>query len=464
MSASLGTASLALVVNGQQYTLQLKQKEKETETWAQRLGKKIKGVAGKAAGSIMSGIGAGIGFGMAKLGVDSISGMLESGIEKLKELRDVGEYAQALGTTGEEMSRLAGLAKYAGTDIRQVMEGLATLNKMIGEAGKGGEADKLFASLNVNAKEFASLNAHDQFFKLFETLQKGDDPMRKFMQLMDATGEDVGKLMVKLNRFSSSELQELANRFTVSNAEIAHATVATESLEAAQLKLDQATGKLAVAFAPLVSVLADKLVEALNGGQNAFSQFGNAVIPIMKNVAYAIANVVDVVQGIGNILTVSAAGWQTLGGAAWATIGKLSGNDKMQEEGLKLIADADKYGKEALKRLVEGDNWAVTNALGKLMNLQLDQFDQKVKAVEKRLAAKPKPNNADIKKAEELAVKPYEAIIQGSKEAARAMGRWNAGIPLDDIPKQQLKEQKKGNDILKNIDANTKRKPNVGIM
>lgn len=453
--SSLGTASLALSVKGQQFDNGLKQTEKQAEGWASRVSSKIKGVGGKLVDGLTKGLGAGVGFALGQLGIDSIGNVLSKGVEKLKELKDIGQTAETLGIGGEQFSKLAAGMKAFGFDVAGVSDLLTDLSDKVYDAAvNGGEAAETLTLMGINAKELQGLPLPEMLAKVADGIKGIKDP-GEAAGLTVRLLSDNGLKLLPVLRQGADGINALGEGMGHTNNEIAQATVAAESFEIANAKLEQVAGKVAVAFAPVVSIIADQLVEAINGGQNSFSQFGSAVIPVVKNVAYFIANIVDVMRGLGNVIKFSISGWKALGGVIWETIGKATGNKQQEAEGKALFKQAEQEGMEAFNELKD-HAWDVTNALGGILDMKLDQFDQKVAKIEKRLANPPKPNRNDIKQAEELAVKPYEAIIAGSKEAARAMLRWNAGIPLEDVPKAQLNEAKKHTQQLKDISQNIK--------
>lgn len=382
MAGDIATTAVLLTANSTDLDKKLGQTQKDVETWGHKVGKSLKSAGGSFASigkSMAKGIGQGVGFALGAMGLESIGSM----VDKLKELKDIGDYAQGLGTTGEEMSKLAGLAKYAGTDIKNVVEGLATLNGMIAQAGKGGEADKLFKNMGVDASAFKGMDAYGQFMKLFEVLNKSNDPMGRFQMLMASTGEDVGKLMLKLSHLSGTELEALANKYAYTNKEIAEATVASEAYANAQLQLEKASNKLAIALAPVVDLLSTQFVDALNGNQSAIGDWANAVLPIFRAVAMAVARITDVFRNIPDMLNLGAMGWVSLLGKTIEGIGDLTKNQEWKDFGKTLFSEAEAGGMESLTRMK--NFWDVSDKTAALFDMKAQARAEKVEALAKKL-------------------------------------------------------------------------------
>lgn len=459
---SLGTASIILNADGSLLIKGLTESEEKVETWGERLKKKMKNLAKSLGSRLGQGVTMGVGFALGKLGLESIGGAFEGTIEKLAELKDIGEYAQGLGTTGEEMSKLSGLARYAGTDIKQVIEGLATLNKMISEAGKGGEADKLFQNMGVDASEFKGMNAYQQFFKLFEVLSRSDDPMGRFQMLMAATGEDVGKLMVKLNRLSGTELEALAQKYRYTNREIAEATLASERYADAQLQIDQAARRIAISLAPLVETFSVSVTEALSVNGNAWSQWAQEVLPHLRTVALTLAGIVDIARSIPDALDASFNFWKLAGTTVVLGAGKTLAHKGIEGAGRRWAEDAAIGMDKPADRL--RDYWRVydkTNALFAMRAGEIEQTQKRLgesklakgldALIEKEKALKEKEIHAHehaqkIAKEKEVRYSPLEASVYGSAQ-------WQRSYANQQFNQQQtlIQLQKAANQILQNI-------------
>lgn len=418
MAGNIATAAVLLTADSTDLDKKLQKTGKDVESWGQRVGAKLKSVGGSFLSfgkTVAKGIGQGVGFALGKLGIDSIGSM----VDKLTELKDIGDYAQGLGTTGEEMSKLAGLAKYAGTDVKNVVEGLATLNKMVADAGKGGEADKLFKNLGVDATAFKGMDAYGQFMKLFEVLNKSEDPMGRFQMLMAATGEDVGKLMLKLSHLSNSELEQLANKYAYTNKEIAEATVASEAYADAQLQLERASTKLAIALAPVVDMLSTSMVDALNGNQSAIGDWGNAVMPVFRAVAMAVARVSDVFRNIPDMLQFSAMGWVGLLGKTIEGIGDLTNNQEWKDFGKAVFQEAEAGATESINRMK--NFWELSDKTAALFDMKAQARAEKVDKLAKKLEQSTNVKGLNTGAAKEM--KPLDAAVYGSSKAQESYAR-----------------------------------------
>lgn len=170
MGNSLGTASLQLTANNSQLTNTLGKTETDVKGWSTRVGSVLK--AGLK-GAVVGGFAA-----VAAKGATSLIGLVSEPFDRLKDISKQGDIASAFGLTVEGFTGIAGVAKSAGSDVRDFTEGLATLSGKAMDAtnGKGEETQAIFLKLGINAQAFSKLNVEEQFYGLFEALNQVENP------------------------------------------------------------------------------------------------------------------------------------------------------------------------------------------------------------------------------------------------------------------------------------------------
>lgn len=287
MAGSLGTASLILTADSQNLDKKLGKTEKDVKGWGSRLG----GVVSKGIGAVAKGGAMGVGFAAAGMGLESLTEPLD----RLKEISKQGDIASAFGLTPEAFTGMSGIAKASGSDLRDFTEGLSTLSGKASEAaaGKGEESQQLFKQLGLDAKEFAKLNPEQQFYGLFEALNKVENPAQRVGLTLKALGEDTGKNFLSVLGKSTAELKAQAAAFSLSNEEVGAAQLANQQYQTASAKLEKASNKLVIAIAPLVEVLADKLGVAIDWASQAFA----TAQPIFDQVGRGLAEAAGIAGG-----------------------------------------------------------------------------------------------------------------------------------------------------------------------
>lgn len=168
-------------------------------------------------------------------------------------------FASALGFSAESASRLFGILKAGGSDIRDAAEGLATFEQRIQDAIAGtGEAGKLFELLRVSAQEFAAIkDPAERFYKLLDAVKKSTAPISKLNLLMKAVGEDTGKNMAGVIKLSADQIRRLGDASEQSAADLEAASQATIEYTIATAKIQQVWREVVAAIAPLIKQLAE---------------------------------------------------------------------------------------------------------------------------------------------------------------------------------------------------------------
>lgn len=204
-----------------------------------------------------------IGLKFAGLGAAGVAGLLPIS-NTLSDLAKQGSIANALGLTSEQFTGIAGVAKSVGNDTKEFIESLVTLGKLGTDAAAGTEqASQAFAAMGLNANEFIKLRADEQFFQVFDALNKMQDPLQRTRALMLAFGEDGGKILLPLLGKSGDELRKMAAGFAISSDDMASATKASTAYATATQTLSKAWQAVSIAAAPIVKILADGLSAAV---------------------------------------------------------------------------------------------------------------------------------------------------------------------------------------------------------
>jgi hypothetical protein len=177
--------------------------------------------------------------------------------------------------TAEQFTGMAAVAKSVGEDQREFIESLVTLGKVASEgaAGKGEVATAWFKSLNLDAKQFKALRLDEQFFTVFEAIQKIQDPAERVRALMVAFGEDGGKYLLPLLSKSGTEIRAMAGSFATSTAEVEKATQANKALTEAGNVLTRGWRTIVIALAPVF----EQVGKAITAMAPAFEVVGEAL-------------------------------------------------------------------------------------------------------------------------------------------------------------------------------------------
>lgn len=456
MANSLGTASLLLTANNAPLSNTLGKTEKDVRGWASRVGGVLKSsmkVAGiGAAGALAAGIGA-----LAAV----------NPFERIADIAKQGDIAMSLGLTAEAFTSIAGVAKSAGSDTRDFLEGLVTLSGKALEAaaGRGEETVRIFQELKVNADEFSRLNPEQQFYKLFEALNQVQNPAQRVNLLLKAVGEDTGKNMVSLLGKSTDELKALGEQFKVNTKDMAEAQVAAQQLTVAKAQLNKALDQVAIALAPVAAILADQLPKAIEFCKATLTEFGPPVLDVLKKVAQGVGFMLDVWESAKGVVQIAVGGLVMIFGKLAEAMGDLLGlaarlNDKLpaalKVPGLSEAArDLKNFGKDTFGAgLIVGDEGlAKVKEFGKRQAETAAWFDGLMAAREKKVAAQvaklqPGTFQQDVRPQ----VNMVAPAVKGSAEATKIVQGWAFGAKLkDDIQKQQLAKQVQANQILEQI-------------
>lgn len=281
----------------------------------------------KARANAFAGVTARAGAALGSAGVAGLAPVL-SAVSTLREQSDTLATATALGIDPEKASRLFGILKAGGSDLRDAAEGIAQFGGRIEDAltGKGEEAAELFAKLGVSAAEFVGLDAADQMYKLMDAIKGGVDPADHLRVLMKAVGEDTGKNMMKVLSLSADEMARLGDASGMTREDLEAAKRASLEYTIASAGISRAWGAVVAALAPAITDLA-RLVQ---DGARAVAEF----LRENKGVVTTAAAVAAGLAATGAALVAVAAAAK----AAATAVGLLSSAVSLLVKGVALLA------------------------------------------------------------------------------------------------------------------------------
>ena len=257
-------------------------------------------------------------------------GLVEKALETIEDKARLGAAGRALGLTAQQFTGIAAVAKSVGEDSREFIESLVTMGKVGADAvgGNGLVAPQFFKALNLDAKEFVGLRTDQQFFRIFEALEKVQDPLTRTRALMVAFGEDGGKFLLPLLSKSSAEIRRMAGGLAITDKAMAE----FERTQGAVVKANGAIGKAwdqsVVAAAPLIAQLASRIPSLIDALVPKFEAVGTAGEKGFGKVEAAAqkATLGSVgLQGLSYVGEYSGAGFKSLGAELKDPIGALLG-------------------------------------------------------------------------------------------------------------------------------------------
>lgn len=250
-----------------------------------------------------------VGLGIAAVGAAALA-PLAGVMDTLTEQGKLAATADAFGLTAEEASRLFGIMKSGGSDIRDATEGIVTFNQRIADAmsGTGEEAQKLFADLGVSAESFTG-NSADKFYQLLDALRGVQDPAKRVQLLLKAVGEDTGKNLIPLLSMSREEVERLGDAFQVSAEDMAAAQAATKAQTLATAQMEKAWREVAFSVAPTITSILQAILPVIQGVAN-FAAHNHelimtlaAVAAVLVGAGLGIAALGTAVMAVGGIIT-----------------------------------------------------------------------------------------------------------------------------------------------------------------
>ena len=201
--------------------------------------------------------------------------------------------SQRVGVSTESLSELAYAANLSGTSIERVEESFKGLSQKIVEAvDKGGDAESLFSSIGLSARDLAASSPEEQFYKVADALAKIDDPTRRAAVAMQVFGES-GRELLPLLSGGSAGLEEMRSEArelgaTVSTSAASMGAQFNDSLARVQTIFQGLKNEFAASLAPILttsatylgkmSVFVSKLTRECPVLTTAIATFGAGVV------------------------------------------------------------------------------------------------------------------------------------------------------------------------------------------
>lgn len=463
---AIASGSVVLTTNADGLKAGLSAAESDLHNWGDRVGKAAGGKGGPGGGGLLGSllggasalgpVGIAIGAVGAAAGVAAVG--LKEASDTLDDIAKQGAMASALGLTAEQFTGIAGVAKSAGEDTREFIESLVTMGKLGTDAANGTEqASQAFKSMGLNAQDFIKLRADEQFFTIFESLKRMDDPLQRTRALMAAFGEDGGKYLLPLLSKSSDELRAMAQGFEISGQKMQKAAAAAEATKGMKASLGKVWQDVAIMAAPFVEKLAKVGTRIIDGLKPALDWVDrylttNATIwgAVFDTVGGAVSGVVEWVKSLGaefgatfgelpSIQDVVIGVWRAIGYAGsymWDTLKAGAGFFAIGlgavVEGAGTLVDTFKG---AFKDIADMGADAA-DALG--MDETAAKF-RKIGGAADRIAASVKGAGADMQKW-------GTAAVDGFGNSAKQFDKW-----LDEAVKPKAAGQQAGQEIAKGM-------------
>lgn len=256
---SIASASVLISANADELRSGLGAAGKDVQKWGKDIGKKAGANASGGMGGMVGMLGKAGPYGIAAAAaIGGVAIGLKEVSETIDDIRKQGDIANAMGLTAEQFTGMAGVAKSVGEDTREFTESLVTMGKLGEDAAAGTEeASKAMRLMGIDAKAFTALNTEDQFYKIFDSLNKMEGGSQRTRAAMAAFGEDGGKWLLPLVGKSAEDLKKMAAGFAITTDEMKKATDASAALKTIENRLGGMWRSAAIGLAPLVEAIAN---------------------------------------------------------------------------------------------------------------------------------------------------------------------------------------------------------------
>ena len=292
--------------------------------------------------------------------------------------------SQRVGVSTESLSELAYAANLSGTSIERVEESFKGLSQKIVEAvDKGGDAESLFSSIGLSARDLAASSPEEQFYKVADALAKIDDPTRRAAVAMQIFGES-GRELLPLLSGGSAGLEEMRSEArelgaTVSTSAASMGAQFNDSLARVQTIFQGLKNEFAASLAPILttsatylgkmSVFVSKLTRECPVLTTALATFGAGVVGLsygltsamnaLENFRKAWAAFQALMAAIPNPIVIATTALVALGAAAAYYFSQKHKDDVWSNEKQKILEAGDALRQEdqaRMDRLVELKN------------------------------------------------------------------------------------------------------------
>lgn len=281
-------------------------------------------IGGKKAAKSMDDLGAkarDLGNKMASLGAAAtlagaaiVAGLVKKGIDAIDSQ---AKLARSIGGTIDGLRGLQLASGEAGVSSEALKTNLEKLNARLGEAQRGtGQAKKALDMLGLSAVDLSNMDADQRLATIADRVRELDLSSSQTADALRNLGIRGGEMVDMLRqggdaiRAAREDVDALG--LSVSAIDAAKVEMANDAMERIQLTIESVSNRLAVAFAPILKVLADRFNELARENKG----FGDVAINVAEWIVIAFAKVADVVQG----LRVAFKGLHLLLSGVWATL------------------------------------------------------------------------------------------------------------------------------------------------
>jgi hypothetical protein len=261
------------------------------------------------AGSVLSGVATGI-AGIAVAASAAAVGLFALVRHQMDAIEATALLAERIGTTTEKLSGLQYAAKLVDVSTDSLATGFDRMLENMGQAAAGtGTAGAAFAHLGLNVQALSKMDSTDAFTAIAEKIKDIQSPAERVavtMEIMGRSGAELLPLMMQGAK-GIHEAGEAAKKAGISfNAvDAAKIKIAQESLVRLEGIGEGLLNTLAIKLAPIVDVVATKLVNMANSGKGAGAWISNALENVGKAVAWC-SDILSIYQAEWNFLRAGA--------------------------------------------------------------------------------------------------------------------------------------------------------------
>jgi len=240
--------------------------------------------AGKAVGAAVAAAAAAIGY------------MTVSSVQALAAQNDL---AQTLGTTQSQLVALRRAADLSGVSHETLEKAAKKLNNTIGEGQAGNKAaNETFARMGLTADRLAAMPLDERFAAISRSVSGLATQTERAALMQDVFGKGAQELLPMMQdngetlRYAAE--QTVAWGTALSELDMAQVAEADDRMSDVRTTVDGLQNQLATAFAPTITVVSERLVQAAQSGRS----FGDSVFEAFRVVAMGVGYVADLFSSL----------------------------------------------------------------------------------------------------------------------------------------------------------------------
>lgn len=256
-----------------------------------------------------------LGAAAAAAGAAMVASLVKSG---LSAVDSQAKLARSLDATVNGLRTVQLAAQNAGISADEMSGNLQRMNRRLGEMARtgAGPAAAWLGRLGLSAQELLKIPLEDRVAKISDAIAALGTSAEQASAAFAIFG-DAGIKMVPMLKDGSAAIRQAAQEVRdyglgISQIDAAKVEMANDAMERIKLTIEAVSNRLAVAFAPILKVLADRFNQLARDNQG----FGDAALKVAEWILMAFAKVADVVQG----LRVAFKGLELILAGAWATL------------------------------------------------------------------------------------------------------------------------------------------------